>query len=67
MTTEQRTHSLSEHQIKQAIEMHDANVSWMLIAIYFKTNTTKLRKQIKDYENNSKQVLCAASDSGGDN
>ena len=58
---------MNEQQLKQAIDMHEAGVTWMLIAIYFKISTTKLRKQIKDYENNSKQVLCAASDSGGNN
>ena len=49
MTNQQRAHSLSEHQINQAIQMHESGIKWELVAAYFKTNTNKLRKQIKHY------------------
>ena len=43
---------LTTEQLEQAREMHEADIKWELIAAYFKTSTTTLRKQIKHYEKN---------------
>ena len=41
--------------------MHEAGIKYDLIACYFKINTTTLRKHMRKHENNTEQVLWAAS------
>ena len=41
---------MSNEQLQLAVEMHEAGVTWMLIAIYFKTTTKTLRKHLQLYE-----------------
>ena len=44
-------------QIKQATKMHEAGITWALIANHFKVDPATLRKHIKNYEKNSEQIL----------
>ena len=43
--------SLTKEQIERAELMHDAGVSWEVIAALLKTDTTKLRNGRKYYNN----------------
>ena len=47
---------MTNKQLEQAIDMHEAGVTRMLIAIYFKTNTNKLRKGFKQYEQTNSKI-----------
>ena len=42
---------LTNEQIEQAQQMHEAGITYAIIATYFKVCTTTLRKQMKHYEN----------------
>ena len=41
---------MTTEQINQAIQMHQAGITWALVARYFKLDPTTLRKYIKHYE-----------------
>ena len=40
---------MTKQQINQAIQMHESGIKWELVAAYFKTNTNKLRQEVKHY------------------
>ena len=41
---------MTEQQIKQAFDMHEAGIKYDLIAAYFTINTTTLRKYMRKHE-----------------
>ncbi len=41
---------MTTEQINQAINMHEAGIKYELIAAFFKTSTTTLRKHIRNHE-----------------
>ena len=43
---------MTNDQIKRAIQMNEAGMSWKFIADYYNTTKYKLNKQLKHYENN---------------
>ena len=43
--------------------MNEQGITWNVVAAYFKTNTTKLREQLKTYEKSTERVY--ASNDGG--
>ena len=48
--------AMTNQQINQAIQMHEAGIKWELIAAYFKINTNKLRQEVKHYYESSKEL-----------
>lgn len=41
---------MTTEEIKQAFKMHEAGIKYDLIAAYFKTTTTTLRKHMRIHE-----------------
>ena len=47
---------LTSLQLNQAAEMNNQGITWTIIAAYFKTTTTKLRTQLKHYEQSNNRI-----------
>ena len=47
---------MTNKQIANAIELHDSEVSWSIVATLMKTTTDKLRKEIKQYEQTNNRI-----------
>ena len=47
---------MTEQQLQLAIEMHDQGLTWSVIASYFKTTYSKLRKKLKTYEQTNSKI-----------
>ena len=48
---------LTNEQLSLAKKMHDSDITWKIIAAYFKVCDSTLRKQLKDYDNRIKQEV----------
>lgn len=48
---------MTNEQLQLAIDMHEAGVTWWLIAVYFKTNYNTLKRRIKKYEETLERIL----------
>ena len=48
--------TITDKQLKQAKQMHDSGIAWLLIANHLKTNATTLRQQLKHYEESNQPV-----------
>ena len=42
--------TLTSQQLKEATTLHDSGVTWEIIAALLKTTTSKLRRELKDYD-----------------
>ena len=47
---------MNEQDLQQAIAMHEAGITWLIVASYFKTTTETLRRKLKQYEQTNQQV-----------
>ena len=47
---------LTDTQLAQAVAMHDAGISWSIIATFLNVTTNTLRTQLKDYDRTNNQI-----------
>lgn len=46
-----KTKQLSHVELETAKQMNEQGITWSIVAAFYKTTTTRLREQIKHYEN----------------